>query len=112
GWSSRLEPVRRPEDVFERPDDPRLGEVIEFWKGDAAALRPDRAVLIGFPQDEGVRRNHGRPGAAEAPHEIRQQLGRLVPWDAISGVDLTEHPPLDLGDVVSRDPSKKPRRRS
>ncbi len=86
--------------MFQRPDDPRLGECIEYWQGDLAALRPGRAALIGFPQDEGVRRNHGRPGAAEAPHEIRQQLGRLVPWDAISGVDLTEHPPLDLGDVV------------
>jgi len=67
GWSTRLEPVRLPDDFRRRADDPRLGEVVEFWQGDPAALQPGRAVLVGFPQDEGVRRNHGRPGAAEAP---------------------------------------------
>ena len=61
-WFTRLEPVSRPEDVFRRPDDLRLGEVVEFWRGDPAALTAGRAVLVGFPQDEGVRRNHGRPG--------------------------------------------------
>src|SRR5205814_1673599 len=96
---SRLEPLRRPEDVLRRPDDPRLGEVIETWTGDAAALRPGRAVLVGFPQDEGVRRNHGRPGAAEAPHELRRWLHRLTPYDGAADVDLAAAPPLDLGDV-------------
>src|SRR5438094_10621504 len=94
-WFTRLEPVPRPEDVFRRPDDPRLGEVIETWRGDASALRPGRAVLVGFPQDEGVRRNHGRPGAAEAPHEIRRWLRRLTPFDGESGLDLAANPPLD-----------------
>jgi formiminoglutamase len=85
--------------IFQRPDDPRLGEVAEFWRGDPAALKPDRAVLIGFPQDEGVRRNHGRAGASEAPREIRHHLYRLTPWDAGSGVDLAALPLLDAGDV-------------
>jgi formiminoglutamase len=85
--------------VFRRPDDPRLGEIIEIWNGDPAALRPGRAVLVGFPHDEGVRRNHGRVGAAAAPHDIRHALYRLTPWDGMSGVDLAELPPLDLGDV-------------
>jgi formiminoglutamase len=56
-------------------------------------------VLLGFPQDEGVRRNHGRPGAAEAPQAIRQQLWRLTPWDGEKDVDLTAKPPLDAGNV-------------
>ncbi len=99
GWSTRLEPVARPEDVFRRPDDPRLGEVVEFWGGDQAALRPGRAVLIGFPQDEGVRRNHGRVGAAAAPHDIRHALYRLTPYDAARGLDLADPPPLDAGNV-------------
>ncbi|AOA58363.1 formimidoylglutamase [Acinetobacter larvae] len=34
-------------------------------------------VLLGFCSDEGVRRNHGRIGAATAPHYIRQQLANL-----------------------------------
>ena len=52
-----LEPGRRPELIFQHPDDPRLGEVAEFWQGNPAALVPGRAVLIGFPQDEGIRRD-------------------------------------------------------
>lgn len=34
-------------------------------------------ALIGFLCDEGVRRNHGRPGAAEAPMAIRRALAPL-----------------------------------
>jgi formiminoglutamase len=91
--------VKRPDDLVRRPDDPRLGEVIEFWTGDTSALRPGRAVLIGFPQDEGVRRNFGRVGSATAPPAIRQALHRLTPFDAARGIDLTLMPPLDLGNV-------------
>jgi formiminoglutamase len=98
-WSTRLEPVSPPDDLPRRPDDPRLGEVVEFWRGDPAALRPGRPVLIGFPQDEGVRRNGGRVGAAEAPREIRRWLNRLVPWDGEADADLAQLAPLDLGDV-------------
>jgi formiminoglutamase len=85
--------------VYRRPDDPRLGEIIEIWNGDPAALRPGRAVLVGFPHDEGVRRNHGRVGAAAAPHDIRHALYRLTPWDGTCDVDLAEEPPLDAGNV-------------
>jgi formiminoglutamase len=72
---------------------------MESWRGDAAALRPGRAVLLGFPQDEGVLRNGGRVGAAEAPAEIRRWLGRMTPWDGESGADLSRFPPLDAGDI-------------
>jgi arginase family enzyme len=34
-------------------------------------------VLIGCPQHEGVQRNNGRIGAAEAPNKIREQLYKL-----------------------------------
>jgi formiminoglutamase len=74
--------------------------VIERWRGDPGALWPGRAVLVGFPQDEGVRRNGGRPGAAGAPREVRRWLHRLTPWDGSCDISLTEHPPLDLGDVA------------
>jgi formiminoglutamase len=98
-WFTRLEPTAPPTDLAHRPDDPRLGEVVEFWRGDAAALRPGRAVLVGFPQDEGVRRNHGRPGAAEAPAEIRRWLYRLTTGDPARDADLSQAPPLDAGNV-------------
>jgi formiminoglutamase len=56
-------------------------------------------VLIGFPQDEGVRRNHGRAGAAAAPAEIRRWFYRLTPWDGAGGADLAALSLLDLGNV-------------
>jgi formiminoglutamase len=97
GWYTRLEPVPPPEGLVRRPDDPRLGEVIEFWDGNPQAVRPGRAVIVGFPQDEGVRRNHGRPGASEAPARIRHWLHRLTTTD-LDG-DLAVHRPLDAGNV-------------
>jgi formiminoglutamase len=98
-WYTRLEPANPPTDLPRRPDDPRLGEIVEFWRGDHAALRPGRAVLISFPQDEGVRRNGGRVGAANAPNEIRKWLYRLTPGDPVSDRDLTQRPPLDVGNI-------------
>ena len=94
-WFTRLNPVLPP-DLVPRPDDPRLGECCTFWRQGTPELRAGRAVLVGFPQDEGVRRNGGRPGAAEAPAAIRHWLYRLTPWDAVQGADLDL---LDLGDV-------------
>src|SRR5436305_1094143 len=68
-----------------RPDDPRLGEIIETWDGVESAFRRGRAVIVGFPQDEGVRRNGGRVGAqpfAVAKEHLRylQQRGGRVYW--------------------------------
>ena len=106
-WYSLLDPVAPPTDMIRRPDDPRMWEVIEFWHGDPAALRPRRPVIIGFPQDEGVRRNFGRAGAAEAPRAIRSALWRLVSVDWGPGsdrdlklpIDFGHNPPLDIGDI-------------
>jgi formiminoglutamase len=56
--------------------DPRVGHLL------GAALGPGeapRAALVGFPVDEGVRRNGGRPGAAQGPRAIRQALYKLTP---------------------------------
>jgi formiminoglutamase len=76
-----------------------LGEAVEFWSGGPPPLRPGRPVLLGFPQDEGVRRNLGRPGAAAAPNEIRRWLYRLTPRDGSKDADLAALSLLDLGNV-------------
>ncbi|UJR17898.1 hypothetical protein I4U23_004797 [Adineta vaga] len=50
-------------------DDIRLGDIItEDDNGDI--------ILIGFPYDEGVRRNNGRIGAKSGPNAFRQLLKR------------------------------------
>src|SRR5579875_1430495 len=69
-WFTRLEPASAPI-LVPRPDDPRLGECVTFWREGEPELRAGRPVLVGFPQDEGVHRNRGRPGAAGAPAAIR-----------------------------------------
>jgi formiminoglutamase len=87
------------ENVFRRDDDPRLADITLLWRGDPSVLVPGRPVLVGFPFDEGVRRNGGRAGAAEAPAEIRRWLSHLTTWDGLSDSDLSLLPPLDLGNV-------------
>ncbi len=47
------------------PDDPRTGDIIS--NGEAGDV-----VLLGFPYDEGVRRNGGRIGAAGGPESLRK----------------------------------------
>jgi formiminoglutamase len=58
------------------PDDPRLGHLL--GSGLAGSDAPD-VVILGFPSDEGVRRNGGRVGAARGPSAIRSALYRLTP---------------------------------
>lgn len=55
------------------PKDPRLGDKATF-------TRPENGVcLIGYPDDEGVSLNGGRPGAAQGPTEIRRALYKMTP---------------------------------
>ncbi len=85
-----------PPEKLGRADDPRLADVVQF---DPDNIQPGIPVLIGFPCDEGVRRNGGRVGAAEAPTEIRRWLYRLTPYDGVHGVELARNGLVDLGDV-------------
>jgi formiminoglutamase len=93
-------PTEAREGLPVRADDPRLGLVMTAWGGGSSGFRPGRPVLLGFPQDEGVRRNGGRPGAARAPAAIRHWLYRLGAEDPSANVDLARLEPLDLGDLI------------
>jgi formiminoglutamase len=89
------EPVRKP--PASANDDFRIGDLL--GKNLLRGLRP-RVAIVGFPSDEGIRRNGGRQGAAKAPAAIREELYRLTP-DARSYaafVDLLENS-TDLGDT-------------
>ncbi len=76
---------------FSRGDanDPRMGEIVSF---DLAEYEAADIVILGCPQDEGVRRNGGRVGAAEAPNAIRGQFYRLTTMNVKRRV-------FDIGDV-------------
>ncbi len=84
----------RPKDelFFSRGDvnDPRLGEIVGRDEEDYGSAD---IVILGCPQDEGVRRNHGRVGAAAAPDAIREQFYRLTPFNIKKRI-------FDLGNVV------------
>jgi formiminoglutamase len=97
-WFTWLEPASAPANLH-RSDDPRLGECVTFWRAGTPELRAGRPILVGFPQDEGVRRNGGRIGAADAPAAIRHWLYRLTPRNAVQDADLTALDLLDLGNV-------------
>src|SRR5437764_9148875 len=79
------------------PDDPRLGNLLGTDTTPDAA----RVVLVGFPTDDGVRRNGGRPGAAQGPEAIRRALWKLTPdaeqFDAFC--ELLRQT-ADLGDIA------------
>lgn len=78
-------------------EDPRVGHYLASQDVDVTHAT---AVLVGFPVDEGVARNGGRPGAAEAPDRLRSSLYRMTP-------DARRHGPLleflrhsvDLGNI-------------
>lgn len=57
---------------------------------------PEQAtVLLGFASDEGIRRNHGRPGASAGPYAFREQLARLAAGQAPAF--------YDAGNIVCRE---------
>lgn len=103
----KLTPTER-ELFFSRQDqeDPRLGD----WARErserlgpistpnelAAAAAPGTFVVCGYPDDEGIRINGGRPGAAQAPKSIRRPLYKMTPSLSFSGGKLDI---LDVGDL-------------
>jgi formiminoglutamase len=77
-------------------DDPASGShwrhFVRFTNpNDASEDLKDSIALIGMACDEGVRRNHGRPGAKDGPDAIRKALARLV-WHG-------DRPVFDAGNV-------------
>lgn len=80
-----------PDVFFHRndPNDQRLGEIVPTDEKEYASAD---IVILGCPQDEGVRRSNGRVGAADAPDAIRAQFYRLTPFNIKKKL-------FDLGDT-------------
>jgi formiminoglutamase len=82
------------------PDDPRMGRLL------GARLGPNetpKAVILGFPSDEGVRHNGGRVGAASGPRAVRPALYRLAADPRLEQFEDFLGRTRDLGDLeISR----------
>lgn len=68
-------------------NDVRLGEIIPQNRYENADI-----VILGCPQDEGVKRSGGREGAALAPDAIRREFYKLTPFGIKTKV-------CDLGNI-------------
>ncbi|MCF4005658.1 formimidoylglutamase [Corynebacterium uropygiale] len=79
-----------------RADGPRWHHIVrtedQLGPGDRGSGVP--VGIVGFASDEGVRRNHGRPGAAAGPSALREALGSLAILS--DGPDAA----VDYGDIV------------
>lgn len=89
-----FEQTTRPDKqlFFSRSDvnDPRMGEVVH---SDLEHYAQGDIVILGCPQDEGVRRNSGRVGVAAAPDKIREQFYRLTTLNIKRKI-------FDLGNII------------
>ncbi|RYZ73063.1 MAG: formimidoylglutamase [Proteobacteria bacterium] len=87
------------------PDDPRLGEIAKpasltiLSEAIAGAKNLAHFVIAGYPDDEGIRLNGGRPGASEAPKTIRRSLYKMTPA-------LNEDSDFAIWDIGNVDPAK------
>jgi len=84
--------VRPDESLFTRrrdPNDPRLSEVVGRDEPDYDA---SDIVFIGCPEEQGILRSGGRPGASLAPGAVREIFYRLTPFNITKKL-------FDLGDI-------------
>jgi formiminoglutamase len=81
------------------PQDPRLGEFFTAMPSNSSDISANDVVVMGYPDDEGIRMNGGRPGAAEGPKLIRQFLYKMT-WPHKTG---SSQKFLDLGDLNPSD---------
>ena len=73
------------------PNDIRFGDIV---LRDIDQYSTAQVVILGCPQDEGISRNRGRPGARFAPTEIRRDLYRYPVTQLHKHLIL-----MDLGDL-------------
>jgi formiminoglutamase len=62
-----------------RPNDTRIGELVSHVSEAKAVTAKNSKILLGYPDDEGIRVNFGRLGAKAAPDAIRASLYKLTP---------------------------------
>ncbi|MCB2154535.1 formimidoylglutamase [bacterium] len=98
-WGERLVP---PDGAYfvggHDVQDVKMGQVVRAGTSEGDVQGAD-AVILGFPTDQGVARNHGRVGAAFGPKAIREAFYRLNAYDAERDLDLSSMKIVDIGDI-------------
>lgn len=89
--------------LFSRGDrnDPRLGDITKLASLESALKSRPEAVIVGYPDDEGIRLNGGRVGAGEAPSRIRGFFYRMTPPAFLPAVETASDRSqiMDIGDL-------------
>ena len=82
-----------------RPQDTRIGEYVKAISEEGVQrLKEPGTILLGYPDDEGIRANFGRVGSADGPDAIRSAFFKLAPG-------REDFPPVyDLGNFSPREP--------
>lgn len=89
-------------------EDPRLGECVQILNKEGLPKLSEYqfdCAILGYPDDEGIALNGGRPGAQVAPREIRTYLYKMTPHLSCSRLPNL----LDLGDLTDREKSLEER---
>lgn len=96
-WAHLVEPDEAL--FYSRGDknDVRLGDHVK--RGERNFSTEMQLGILGVPEDEGVRRNKGRPGAAEAPDAIRRALYKLTPYHIGTEENITALSIFDFGNL-------------
>lgn len=71
------------------PNDPRMGEIV---RSDPEHYAVSDVVILGYKNDEGIKRNGRRVGSADGPDAVRDQFYRLTTFNMKKRV-------FDLGDI-------------
>lgn len=80
----------------QKPDDPRLKNLIKNWDGKSHT----DVAIFGVPFDRGVEISGGRVGAFMAPDAFREQLKKYgTAYNTEHGADLSKISITDLGNV-------------
>lgn len=86
--------TRLPGELFYTRNDSndiRLGDIVKRKKNE---YNDSGIVLLGIPQDIGVKRNKGRIGARYAPSAVRRELYKLAAPESFNKLSV-----FDLGDL-------------
>lgn len=78
------------------PQDIRLGEIFKSYRFDQLSNESKSVIILGYPDDLGIKLNGGRVGASGAPNAIRQVLYKMTPPTELNTKEITY---LDFGNL-------------